>query len=489
MAAMMKPLSSLIGSDFHGKDVMVSGVALDSRLVEKGFLFCAVEGDLTDGHHFISRAIDRGAVAVAMEKTFPVDEASVSTIVSNTLRSNLSDIAAKFYNNPTQDLSVIGVTGTNGKTSISHYIHQLFDLLDVKCGEIGTLGVTFGDECIKTENTTPDAMSLQKYFYEMLQVGATQAVMEVSSHALVQKRCESVAFDTAIFSNISHDHLDYHGTLENYLNAKAQLFSFESLRLAVVNMDDAAVADIEKVLPDAARLIRYSLSDDNADVYLSNVNVSAGKTSATLHYLNESVEMQTGLLGAFNLYNLLASIIAVIEQGNSLKSVAENVSRVMAVPGRMQSVTNDSSITAIVDYAHTADALENVLESLKAITEGKLITVFGCGGDRDKEKRPLMAVAAEKYSDAVIVTSDNPRNESADAISQQVVKGFTQDIYQINNNREAAIVKAVTMASANDCIVVAGKGHEKTQLINGVEHAFDDVAVLQSAFLRKEALQ
>lgn len=485
-----KPLSSIVSQPIIGADILVSGVTLDSRVVTSGNLFCAIKGECQDGHKYIDAAVRNGAVAVAVESEAYTKIDHISYVVSPALKEELGEIAARFYNDPTRKMFVAGITGTNGKTSISSYIAQLLYMLNQECGEIGTLGVRYRDNTIATKNTTPDAITLQQCFYQMSQEGITNAVMEVSSHSMVQHRCKGIHFATAVYSNISHDHLDYHGTFENYFAAKMQLFSLPELPLAIINLDDAYSSRVIASINKHTKLLTYSLKNSAADIYLSDIQYLKDKYQALLHYKNTVVEIETCLVGEFNLYNLLAAFAVVCERGFDIYTLAALCAKVLPVSGRMESVTNTLGISAIVDYAHTPDALENVLLNLKKNIRGKVITVFGCGGDRDKSKRPLMAAIAEKYSDYVVITADNPRSESLDNIIQQIESGMTEGSkqYVVCSDRKQAITIAVNMASASDCILIAGKGHEKTQTIGKNIMPFDDIKVLAEALQNKKVL-
>ena len=490
MTQISKPLSSIVEQPVVGSDVLISGITLDSRSVEAGNLFCAMKGECSDGHLFIHSAVEHGAAAVAVESGEYVGREQVSYVVSPVLKEEVGVIASRFYDEPTKKMSVIGVTGTNGKTSISSYVAQLNRLLGNECGEIGTLGVRYSSTVQETKNTTPDAITLQHYFYDMHQQGIDRAVMEVSSHAMVQNRCKGVSFTTAVYSNLSHDHLDYHGSFEAYLAAKLQLFSLPDLAFAVVNLDDDYSQQVIGAVNKGARLITYSLANQEADVFLTDVSKSNGNYKAILNFCGEKVEIETVLVGEFNLCNLMAAVIAVREQGYSLSEVAGQCKNILPVAGRMQLVKNGQGIMAVVDYAHTPDALENVLKSLKEHISGRVITVFGCGGDRDQEKRPLMGKIADHYSDYVVITADNPRSESVDLINQQIVNGMQIDSknHCVLADRKQAIRYAVDMAEKMDCILVAGKGHEKKQIIGDVALPFDDVEVLAEALACKGAL-
>ena len=490
---MQKPLSSIVSKPFVGPDVSVSGLTLDSRKVQSGDLFVALKGDASDGHHYIGSAFEKGAVAVAVEQESAVDRVrgkDVAFYVSPDLRYEVGTIAARFFDMPTHQMKIAGVTGTNGKTTICDFIAQLLQSAGESCGRIGTLGVQYKDVSVEGSNTTPDAIALQKTFREMLDAGVSYAAMEASSHALVQGRCVGVEFDVAVFSNITHEHLDYHGSFDEYLAAKSLLFRKDGLPLAVINKDDEACRDLRKVMGKDTRVLTYSLSDATADVYFSSLEMGSDVTTAVLHYGAQNVLFKTGLTQAFNLYNLLAALIVVSEQGFGLDGLVSACRNLQPAPGRMQRVANTFGIAAYVDYAHTPDALENVLKSVNPDGNQSVITIFGCGGDRDKDKRPAMASIAEAYSSKVIVTSDNPRTEAADQIINDILAGFSKSYegFEVFEDRQAAIRHAVSIAETGDVLLLAGKGNEKQQVIGTEKLPFDDVEELHAAFQHREEL-
>lgn len=481
-----KLLTHIVDSPIIGVDKTIMGISLDSRQVKNNYLFVAIKGDVQDGHQYIQQAINNGAVAIALEnEAYIQSNASVSYVLVRTLKAEVGHIASRFYDAPSASLSVIGVTGTNGKTSITHYIAELLGLLGKSCGIIGTLGIEYSGKKVITNNTTPDAITLQQNFHDMVMEGVANVAMEVSSHALDQYRCEGVRFDTAIMSNVTHDHLDYHGTFAAYEQAKLTLFSRPELRVAIINEDDSSAGKIRAVVASHVKLISYSACNDKADVFLSGIQGDARGYQATLHYFGQQLPFKVALLGDFNLYNVLAAIIALVEQGFSVEKVLQAAAQIKPVSGRMQLVTNQHNIVAVVDYAHTPDALESVLKSLRKQVSGKIFAVFGCGGDRDKEKRTKMAAIAEKYADYVVITADNPRTEKLEAILADIQAGMAGHNFTVIPERDKAIMLAVNNAAANDCVLVAGKGHEKTQIIGNVIKAFDDVEVLAAALQNK----
>lgn len=481
-------LSHLFEQAIIGPDIDVSGLALDSRKVQPNDVFLAYRGHAQNGHDYIAQAIEKGAAAVAVQEPQYVGQHQASYVVVEDLPMQLGNIAARFYQNPSQQLNVVGVTGTNGKTSISHYIRQLLQLVGKPCAVIGTVGSYIGDKKLATNNTTPDALYLQQLFAECVEAGVDYVAMEVSSHALVQNRCQATHFKGAVFSNLSQDHLDYHKDLQDYFAAKKQLFAWPNLAWAVVNIDDDYGAALHREIAAQLKVLSYSTRNQQADIYLDDIQYRAGCYHAQLWVKGKQYPLVSQLQGEFNLQNLLAALASVYALGVDIESVVAQLANVVAVAGRMQLVKNALQISAIVDFAHTPDALDNVLSNLKPLTTKRLIVVFGCGGDRDQAKRPLMAQAVERYADVIVVTSDNPRSEQPEKIIAEIAQGFASAAYYVISDRKQAIDFAVEQAQAGDIILVAGKGHEQYQIIGEVKHPFDDVAVLTSALKRKGAI-
>lgn len=462
----------------------------DSRAVRKNSVFFAYLGEHVDGRQFVADAIERGAVAILYESQDgwqpPVDLIAKAKWqgVAN-LREHCGEIAANYYGDPATKLKMLGVTGTNGKSSIANFIAQALTLHKIKCAVLGTLGNGFLPNLVKSTHTTLNPLQLQHALAGFVADGAHAVAMEVSSHALDQGRVNGIEFETAIFTNLSRDHLDYHATLENYFAAKAKLFHWPNLKYAILNADD----------PHAQKLIQQNLT---ADVFLYSASgvidaklptVSAQKILSTGNGFVVSVqtpwgsgEFQTPILGKFNISNLLATIAAICLSGVPFFDALYYVSQLSPVPGRMQAFEKNNSAKIVVDYAHTPDALEKALSALREHCDGKLICVFGCGGDRDRGKRPLMANVAEQFADAVIVTNDNPRTEDPQSIANDILQGFSdKKSIQVVLDREKAIKTAVQMANNNDIVLVAGKGHEDYQIIGNKTSPFDDRLVVQQA--------
>ncbi|CAA0109995.1 UDP-N-acetylmuramoyl-L-alanyl-D-glutamate--2,6-diaminopimelate ligase [Halioglobus japonicus] len=483
-AAQAVPMSlpSLLGRDDNaGADIMISGMQLDSRKVRPGDLFLAMPGELHDGRQFIEQAVANGAAAVVAEAPVAgfVDDIPVPLVELPELHFEAGIIAARFYRNPSHSMHVVGVTGTNGKTTTSRIVGQLTRARGKSCGVIGTLGITLGDDISAAVNTTPDALSLQQKLAEWLEQGVLSVCMEVSSHALEQGRVNGVEFTTAIYTNLSHDHLDYHGTMDAYGRAKLRLFASEGLQYAVINADDPFVDSVRAAVAASAQVITYSASGAAADLRIENAQFGADGVRAMLHSPWGSTEFFSPLPGDFNLANLAAAVASLALAGESLPAILDAVAGLQPVPGRMALVPNNHGLQVVVDYAHTPDALEHVLMALRPHVGGSLITVFGCGGDRDREKRQVMGRVACSLSDRVVVTSDNPRSEEPLRIMRDIESGCSGD-YTLVVDRAEAIESALSAARSGDCIVIAGKGHEDYQLVDGVRLPFSDEAHARS---------
>ncbi len=471
------PLSDLLCfSDSLDNDVLVRGIQIDSRRIRPGDLFLAVSGDSYDGRQFIEQAVANGAVAVLAEPPVSgfVDELCVPVLEQPELQQDIGVIAAKLYGQPSRALHMVGVTGTNGKTTTSWLAAQLARSMGKSCGVIGTLGATLGDDVGEAANTTPDAVSLQRQLSDWRDRNVACVCMEVSSHALVQGRVNGVDFETAVFTNLSRDHLDYHGTMAAYGRAKLQLFVTQGLAHAVVNLDDAFSAELLSMIEGNTRVLTYSASGNPAaDVVISDTKFHRGGVTAQLCSPWGSGEFSSPLAGDFNLANLAAAISAVALITNDFAALLLAVEKLIAVPGRMQLIPNNRDLQLVVDYAHTPDALEHALQALRPHVSGRLITVFGCGGDRDSGKRAIMGRIASNLSDLSIVTSDNPRSEDPLLIMRDIEAGCSGD-YTLVVDRAEAITKALREAQAGDCVLVAGKGHEDYQIVAGQRLHFSD---------------
>jgi UDP-N-acetylmuramoyl-L-alanyl-D-glutamate--2,6-diaminopimelate ligase len=481
------PLSELLGrAECSGGDTLIHGLQLDSRKVQRGDLFLAVPGEVHDGRQFIEQAVANGAAAVVAEAPVAgfVDELPVPLVEVPELRFDVGPLAARFYRHPSRDLHMVGVTGTNGKTTTTRLIAQLGRSLGQSCGVIGTLGAALDDAVSGSVNTTPDAVSLQRQLAQWRDQGVSTVSIEVSSHALVQGRVRGVEFETAIYTNISHDHLDYHGSMDAYVRAKLQLFSSAGLRHAVVNLDDGYANQVLAAVPEGVKVLTYSTSRADADIRVENILYSATGVEGELHTPWGSGRFSSPLPGEFNLANLAAAVTAAVLAGEDLLAVLAAVSGLRPVPGRMQLIPNELDLQVIVDYAHTPDALEQVLSALKNHVDGDLVTVFGCGGERDRTKRQVMGRVACRFSDRVVVTSDNPRDEDPATILADIASGCSGN-YKLVADRAQAISMAIGDAGPGDCVVIAGKGHEDYQIIEGERHHFSDEEQASNALLRR----
>lgn len=468
-------LDALLGLQ-TGSDVVVTGVALDSRRVRPGDLFLALAGETHDGRQFMEQAVANGAVAVAAEApaTGFVDALPVPLIEIPELFQEAGGIAARFHGDPTRTMHVVGVTGTNGKTTTSRLVAQLSRLQGAPCGVIGTLGASLDEAVTAAGNTTPDPVALQERLADWHDQGVRAVAMEVSSHALVQGRVNGVRFDTAVFTNLSRDHLDYHGSMAAYAQAKMRLFASEGLRYGVINADDDLAPLVAARAQANCELLTYSAAGDTrADVRALRSEFHPGGVALEIETPWGRGAFESPLPGVFNVSNLLAAISCAVLAGHGLEQVLERVPSLQPVPGRLQLIPNDQGIQVLVDYAHTPDALEQVLRALRPQVAGKLITVVGCGGDRDPGKRPVMGRLACELSDRVIITSDNPRSENPAAIIADIVTGCTGEFLQ-EVDRARGIASAILGAEAGDCVLIAGKGHEDYQLIEGQRLHFSD---------------
>jgi len=457
------------------------GITADSRKVQIGSLFLAYPGEHTDGRNFISQAISQGAAAVLWERDgFAWNpEWRVVNLAVDGLRATTGFIADSFYGQPSKQLWMIGVTGTNGKTSCSHWLAQALNHLGRKTAVIGTLGNGFPNGLSAAINTTPDPILLHGVLADYRKQGAGAVVMEVSSHGLDQGRVNGVHFDIALFTNLSRDHLDYHGDMATYGAAKKKLFDWNGLGCAVLNSDDAFGKEIaESLVKQGKRVVTYGLS--SGEVRGSELRFSEQGLSMLVSTFYGQASLQASLLGRFNAYNLLAVLATLLASEISLEQAIEAIAQIKPVAGRMQQLGGGKQPLVVIDYAHTPDALEKVLLALREQTKGKLHCVFGCGGDRDQGKRPLMGTVASRLADAVIVTSDNPRNEKPEAITSAIVAGMDGD-YQIEPDRATAIACAINAAKPGDVVLIAGKGHEDYQEIAGMQHPFSDQQVVKQA--------
>jgi UDP-N-acetylmuramoyl-L-alanyl-D-glutamate--2,6-diaminopimelate ligase len=472
---MSSNLSKIFG--YSERDLMIRELTLDSRKVRPGDLFLAIPGLKVDGRDHIADAIAHGAAAVAYEvegaKVLPITD--VPLIPVKGLAAQLSDIAGRFYGDPTRSLNLVGVTGTNGKTSVTQLIAQALDQLGQRCGIIGTLGNGFHGALKSGIHTTPDPISVQATLTDLRKAGAKAIAMEVSSHGLDQGRVTALAFDVAVFTNLSRDHLDYHGTMQAYGAAKAKLFAWNDLRCRVINLDDDFGRELA-AQSQSSRLISYSLEDASAYLYCREATFDDNGVRATLVTPQGEHVLRSSLLGRFNLSNVLAAVGALLGLDYALDEILKVLPSLEGPVGRMQRLGGGTRPLVVVDYAHTPDALEKVLAALRPHAQGQLVCLFGCGGDRDRGKRPLMAEVVERLADKVLVTDDNPRTETPARIFDDIRAGFVAaDSVTFVAGRGAAIAQVIAQADARDVIVLAGKGHEDYQEIDGKRHPFSDL--------------
>ncbi len=471
------PLPALLGNCAAAwPQVRVRGVQLDSRRVQPGDLFLAVPGESHDGRQFIEQAIASGAVAVAAEPPVAayVDAVQVPLLEVPELAREAGVIAARFYGDPSLELDMVGITGTNGKTTTTRLLAQLLRARGRSCGVIGTLGAVLDDSLMAAANTTPDAVALQQQLAAWRDQGVAAVSMEVSSHALDQGRVNGAHFDIAVFTNLSQDHLDYHGSMAAYGRSKQQLFRSAGLRHAVINLDDAYGAEVLAGLPATVQAWTFSVAGRvDAQVRVTDAAFHPGGVRATLHTPWGSGTFASPLPGDFNLANVVAAVTCALLLDPELTAALAAVATLKPVPGRMEPVPNSCGLQVLVDYAHTPDALAQVLAALRPHVGGRLIAVFGCGGDRDRGKRAAMGHIACAVADKVILTSDNPRHEDPMMILRDIQQGCSGDV-EVQPDRAAAINAAITGARAGDCILIAGKGHEDYQIIGSERRPFSD---------------
>lgn len=487
----------------------IGGIVYDSRKVKKGDLFVAIRGGKCDGHDFLGEAVRRGASAVVYERGGTVIEETVRThpevawIQVADTRDALASLSCRLYGDPSRDISVIAITGTNGKTTTSYVIKAVLEKWGKQVGLIGTIQYMIKDAVYEAPHTTPESADLQRLLRAMADAGCQFAVSEVSSHALVQKRADYTHIETAVFTNLTRDHLDFHGSMEEYGKAKERLFTrlLDRGGTAVINVDDSFGRQLVRTLTagadscDRRRVITYSVAGTEAHLSVARMRTTMTGTICTVRVTSlgapQEVALTSSLIGITNVYNILAAMGAALAVGVPVEAIIKGVAGMRPVRGRFESVDLGQPFLAVVDYAHTEDALDRLLTTARTVISrpsagsdkrgGRLITVFGCGGDRDRGKRPKMGDVASRLSDMVIVTSDNPRNEDPREIIRDIEEGLRRDNYVIMPDRSAAITSAVMLASPGDCVVVAGKGHEEYQEVRDRRYRFSDREALEGA--------
>lgn len=469
-------LSQLLKNVEHrllGEDVPVNSIEYDSRKVEQGDVFCCVVGTFSDGHSFAEQAVKMGAAALVVEHELPLD---VTQVIVEDTRAAMAEMAAEYYGHPADSLTMVGITGTNGKTTTTYMIKSIAERAGKKVGLIGTIRNIIGDKVIDTDRTTPESVDLHKILRQMKDEGVDLVVMEVSSHSLDQRRVHGVTFEVGEFTNLTQDHLDYHKTFENYLEAKRKLF-LQSKR-AVINADDPYGRLLIEGLdiPVATYGIR-----ERADISASEIDITTKGVQFDMHTAEGLTRMHVPIPGLFSVFNAMGAAGVAMCLGFPMEAIKGGIDVMLSVSGRLEPLpTNGRPFSVLLDYAHTPDALENILKTVREFAKGRIVTLFGCGGDRDKAKRPIMGEIAGRYSDALIVTSDNPRTEEPMDIINSIMDGVKKSgcDYVVIENRRKAIAFALENAQPEDIIILAGKGHENYQEINGIKHHFDEKEIV-----------
>jgi len=474
-----REIVSIIGSD----ELQVSGISYDSRKVEAGHIFVAMQGEKADGHRYIESAVKRGAIAVIhdkelqdSERLFPV----ASFIRVRDSRKSLAFAANAFYHMPSRAMTVVGITGTNGKTTTTYILKSILEAWGKKVGLIGTIQQMIGDAVYPATHTTPESLEFQALLHDMLAAGCSHVVTEISSHALSQKRIDNTVFKAGVFTNFTRDHLDFHGTMDDYFLAKKRFFTdlLDTNAMSIINHDDSWGRRLSESI--LTGQYTYGL-EAGADIMASEMHNSFDGLRFRLTFRGRVYDIVSPLVGLPNVYNILSAAGAAASVGVPWEVILEGIRKSPAIRGRFEKVDVGQKFLAIVDYAHTEDALERLIYTARSLTRGKIITVFGCGGDRDRGKRPRMGAIATRLSDFVIITSDNPRSEKPEDIIKDVEAGAARKNYLIEDDRKEAIKRAVLMAEENDVVLIAGKGHETFQEIGGKRFSFNDREVIEES--------
>lgn len=460
------------------KDREISFITDNSENVTSSSLFVCIKGARGDGHRYGRDAARKGAVIVCEHSIGVSDE----IIVKDTRRA-YADFCGAFFSNPARRMKLIGITGTNGKTTTAFLLKDIFEKNGYKCGLVGTVQDMAGDTVFYSERTTPDSFELNCLFSKMVKRGCEYCIMEVSSQALSQGRVDGLSFDCAVFTNLTQDHLDYHGTFENYAKAKKKLFSM--CRKGIINIDDEK--GLYMTYGEKCQSVTYSLLEDSADYTAKNIVQKSNGTEYEIIHKNKSIKAEVGIPGLFSVYNSLAAIVCASQEGIPLEKAVQSLKDSKGVKGRAEVVPTNRDFTVIIDYAHTPDSLENILKTIKGFAQGRIITVLGCGGDRDKAKRPVMGEIAVKFSDYLIVTSDNPRSENPQEIIKDILKGCKNAEITVETieNRRKAIERALAIGEKDDIILLAGKGHETYQILGDKKTHFDEREIV-SEYLNRE---
>lgn len=484
----MKLSEVIKGVDIIGRygnlELDIKDVVYDSRKVTPGCIFICITGFQVDGHKYLKDAIAKGAAAAVIEKDVEVE--GITVVKVKDTRKAMPMVGSNFYKHPTEKLKLIGITGTNGKTTTIYLLKSILEQAHKKASMIGTISIKIGNEEVESSRTTPESVDLQKLFKEMLDKDMEYAVMEVSSHALDLGRVDNCSYRIGIFSNLTQDHLDYHKDFDNYREAKKKLF-YKTTHANIINIDDKHGKIIaEEIKNLKTPLITYGI-DSNADIMAKNIEISAKGIKFTLVTPKYKINLKNNTPGKFSVYNCLAAAAAAYAEGIDKDTIKDGLHNISKVPGRSEVVNIDKPYTVIIDYAHSPDGLENILNSVRQYAKGRIITVFGCGGDREKEKRPIMGEVAGRLSDYCVVTSDNPRSEEPESIIKQVEQGIssTKCDYICIENRRDAIKYALTIAKKDDIVLLAGKGHETYQVLKDGTIHFDEREII-SELVREE---
>jgi UDP-N-acetylmuramoyl-L-alanyl-D-glutamate--2,6-diaminopimelate ligase len=470
--------SELFGEKWTWEDAEVTEITINSKEVKSGAVFICITGQNTDGHNFADQAAENGALAVVAEKKITC---SCPVIVCENTKIEMAKIASKFYGEPEKGLKLVGITGTNGKTTVSYLIKSILETAGKKVGIIGTNEILVGNEPVGIKSstpTTPNSLELHKIFAKMLKMGAEYAVMEVSSHALDLHRVYGLSYEAGVFTNLTRDHLDYHKTMENYFLAKAKLF--DMCKEGVINTDDG----YGKRLKSIGKSSKLTVGTKDAELLAEDIAISEKGVIFSVNYKGENQKIELGISGMFSVYNALCALGTALSLGIDLKTAALGLKNAKGVKGRLERVPTCADYTVIIDYAHTPDGLENVLNTVNSFKKGRLIAVFGCGGDRDATKRPIMGDIGTKFSDIAVITSDNPRTEDPKNIIDDILKGAKGTNYKVIPDRREAIGYALSIAKKDDVVLLLGKGQETYQILGTEKTHFDEREIVKE-FLEK----
>ncbi|MDF2820756.1 MAG: UDP-N-acetylmuramoyl-L-alanyl-D-glutamate--2,6-diaminopimelate ligase [Clostridiales bacterium] len=455
----------------------IEHIEYDSRKIKDKSMFICIKGVVTDGHKYATKAIELGAKVIVIQDNIKIDNEDITVVKVEDTRKAMAIIGRNYYGKPSEEFTLYGITGTNGKTTTAFLIEHILKSQGQTTGLIGTIENHIGNKKVESERTTPESLDLQKLFRQMKDNGADSVIMEVSSHALDLDRVYGAKYKVGVFTNLTQDHLDYHITMENYLKAKSKLF--QMCEYGIINIDDDAAAEMIQTAR-CKKIYTFSTKISAADFYAKDIVITAQGSEFTLICDKGKFDVKIAMPGKFNVYNSLSALAATYAVGINIESAIQALGMVVGVPGRIQSVTAKDGFSVIVDYAHAPDGLLNVLNAIKEFAKGNIITVFGCGGDRDKTKRPIMGRIAGENSDFAIITSDNPRTEVPDTIIDEVEAGTKESgcPYIRITDRKEAILYAISKAQKDDVVLIAGKGHENYQILGTVKHHFDDMEIV-----------